>query len=144
MRLAENSRGRKNRGGGEKGEGVGTFHVPGRLIKFQKLKHHLLRVFSRLVVGPEKSAERVATPSKGSNIFFIKRGYQASRAKSRPFGRWPATWGGPKNLSLSLSPSLFSPTISLWLYGLVWLTIAVSILVPIHRIVKQCGADYSI
>lgn len=99
-------RGRKNRGEGEKGEGVGTFHVPGRLIKFQKLKHHLLRVFSRLVVGPEKSAERVATPSKGSNIFFIKRGYQASRAKSRPFGRWPATWGGPKNLSLSLPLSL--------------------------------------
>lgn len=142
MRLAENSRGRKNRGGGEKGEGVGTFHVPGRLIKFQKLKHHLLRVFSRLVVGPEKSAERVATPSKGSNIFFIKRGLPR---KVSPVWTVASHLGRPeKSLSLSLSPSLFSPTISLWLYGLVWLTIAVSILVPIHRIVKQCGADYSI
>lgn len=159
--CVRNSRGRKNgrrKGGEERRRGGGMRNVSratslAGLLNSRNLNTTCWGLFSRLVVGPEKSAERVATPSKGSNIFFIKRGYQPTNLPAQsfaPFGRWPATWRGPKNLSPSLSlshplsPSLFSPIFSIWLYGLVWLTIAVSILVPIHRIVKQCAADYSI
>lgn len=152
--MSKFEEGRKEGKTGEE-EGVGTkrstFHVPGRLIKFQKLKHHLLRVFSRLVVGPEKSAERVATPfQRIKHIFHQTR---LARLPAQSFARLDGgqPLGEARKIYICISlffstflpPSLFSP-ISLWLYGLVWLTIAVSILVPIHRIVKQCPADYSI
>lgn len=148
----EEGRRREEKGGGDAKRF--TCHVPGRLIKFQKLKHHLLRVVQSARRRPGKVGRASCHPfQRIKHIFHQTRlpTDQPSRAKFRPVWTVASHLERPEkslSLPLSLPPSLalsiFTNFLSIWLYGLVWLTIAVSILVSIHRIVKQCAADYSI
>ena len=83
-----------------------TFHVPGRLIKFQKLKHHLLRVVQSARRRPGKVGRASCHPfQRIKHIFHQTRlpTDQPSRAKFRPVWTVASHLERPeKSLSLSV------------------------------------------
>lgn len=117
----EEGRRREEKGGGGDAKRF-TCHVPGRLIKFQKLKHHLLRVVQSARRRPGKVGRASCHPfQRIKHIFHQTRlpTDQPSRAKFRPVWTVASHLERPEkslSLPLSLPPSLALSVFTNFLY----------------------------